>query len=234
MASDVRLRASTTATVNYSFTCSKDRGALLFLNDNADGLHCIANTLLPTYIAKHYESWCQFATQKYIDIDDPELEGPILVRGFLKTSSWGAAAWLEAGSAHDLTLTSGFGPYLNAGVSFSFLEESSCSTHYRSGPERSSSLRIDSTSMSEDGSEAANLPPARNQCVFLSYYMVKRRALFGPKVIKAAGETSEDPGSDDSPPSPYEIVALPSPMKVCGMPESEPCLMKITHCNTVP
>lgn len=176
-------RSVASGNISYNFQCSSNRGALLFLQDHADRLYLHPNKSIPRYIATHYKSWCDFATEKDIEFGD-ELEGPILIRGWIKTAGWAVAVMMAESRSHELNISGGIQGIASASLSFSFSESVQASTHHRIGPQRA-------TDIQELSGITSSL--LHDQCIFLSYYKVKRRLLGSPKVIKAGAGSSGPP-----------------------------------------
>lgn len=134
------------------------------------------------YMQKHWKEWHSLVSETMV----LEPEQIVLVSGFVKTTQWAMAAFLNAGSAHEVAFQAGAGPFSQAGFSAAVSTEYSSSVQHRIGP------------ISEDKIQTEARP--QNQCIFLSYFKLKRPRF--PKShfkIVAAAEPK-----DDDPPSPFE------------------------------
>lgn len=190
--------------MEFRVASSKDRGAFLYLTEDADGLECAPNTLIKLYIAQYYDSWCKFAQALHWDLHNPELEGPVFIDGWVRSSDWKVAAWIGSHNRHEFVLRAAIGQ-LGAAFSFSEMNSTYSELQSRSGPRRSPSL-VPGT-------------PRRDQSVFLSYYKVNRRQLLPNEVMKCGAGYDELPrNGPDEAPSPcasVEIDKVPDIAEVC-------------------
>lgn len=195
--SDVVCRGVASASIGYTFQCSQNRGALLFLQDHADRLYLHPNITIPKYITTHYQSWCDFAKAQDIELGK-DLEGPILVRGWIKTAGWAVAVMMAESKSHELTVSGGMEGIATANMGFSFSDVALSGTHRRTGPHRNPDPPLPPaiTQESEDPPQVASSTVLYDQCVFLSYYKVKRRPLLGPKLIQAGARPQDLPGPE--------------------------------------
>ena len=148
------------------------------------------NSIFPNYMRRHYESWHAFANDSEHFSLALKPEDIIFVRGWVKTTEWAVAAFLDKGTAHELSFQAGIGSYAHADFTVSKKEQISTSLEWRSGPKQGRNTG------QENG---------RDQCIFLSAYKLKRRSLL-PPAIKAMSEPIElhcpcspDPGLTPSP-----------------------------------
>lgn len=143
---------------------------------------------MPRYMAANYHHWCEFALSKNFEIGGPTYEGPILVRGWVKSSGWGVAAWDSGGPPCSVSVSCSSAESPTSGVSFQVSEQSS-GTHFRSGPH----LRSERPT-SRPFPESHSIPEAmgHSQCVFLSYYKAKSRKEFTPQVMKTLEDQKQE------------------------------------------
>lgn len=182
--------------MSYTFGCTQNRGAHLFLPDDADAfVHC-SKRVFTNYVLENYNSWCRFANDKGFDMSDSELHGPVLIRSTTKTSAWGVASWMNQSSNHDLMVHCAptGGSRLAASVSFSSRTGLASNVHHRSGPEPA----LNQASTGER--------PTRDQCIFVSYFFAKLNMFRGRQIVAAAEpqpdrsrKPEEPPKSDDLP-----------------------------------
>lgn len=124
---------------------------------------------------KHHSSWCEFAFNQYgLTLKPEEI---VLVRGWVKTSDWAVAAFLDRGTAHEVSFQADAGPFANAKFSVSRSGVTSSSVQHRTG-----------RTVEHDPEDEI----ARDQCVFLSMYKMKRRYYLLPRVVAAAEPTNDD------------------------------------------
>ena len=74
------------------------------------------NTIFPSYMRRQYESWHAFATDGKHFALDLKPEDIIFVRGWVKSTEWAVAAFLDKGTAHELSIQAGIGSYAHAEV----------------------------------------------------------------------------------------------------------------------
>lgn len=164
--------------------------------------------LFEEYMVRHHGSWYEYARNKRgLSI---KYEDIILVRGFIKTSTWTIAAFLGSTSrSHEVTINGRLGPFASVDVGYSSCEESCSSISPRSGPPhrmkaeeipvswssnpRSSAICEPYHARSPDGSESI-----QDQCIFLNYYKMKRRRLLPDQLTASAGEYGAQPRGGDS------------------------------------
>ncbi|KAJ3489479.1 hypothetical protein NLI96_g2099 [Meripilus lineatus] len=195
--------------VRYNFSCSEDEGAVLLLEDDADKCYHLSQKAFKDYMNRWFESWCSFAEKRGYEIGDPDLKGPILVRGWIKTSSWGVAAWRKTSRSHDVQLHGEIGGHIEAGVAFSISEGSSHSIQYRCGPKGPQS--------EDTHASCPTTKRKRDQCIFISYFEIEKLP-FCPRKIVASAESAHSFEDDEEPPcssAPKSVVAtgeLPDPV----------------------
>ncbi|KAJ3491137.1 hypothetical protein NLI96_g931 [Meripilus lineatus] len=137
--------------------------------------------LCPRYMAQHYDSWCQFAKSKGVTLDAPNIEGPILVRGWVKTSGWALTAWPSKFGNNSLKIEANPLETANVALSLSFLNETQPEPVKRIGP------KIDPSQTTQ----------RRNQVVFLSRYRMKLRSNF--LGLRFSAITSDGSGRQERP-----------------------------------
>lgn len=178
------------AGVTYHFTCNEDQGALLLLKDHAttQEIHPSSPHFIE-YMRKHYLDWCRFAREKRgLALEPEEL---VFVRGWVKTTEWAVAAFLDRGCEQELSFEAEAGSFAKAKFSIATSHQQSTSVMHRTGPHRADECM-------------RTVPPKQDQCVFLSYFKLKRYPLFGVVKIAANSEPKDDipprtPPGDGSP-----------------------------------
>ena len=184
------------------------------MRDSADRLLHASSLAFKEYILENYDSWCQFALTKKRDPEDPEFEGPVLVRGWVKTSDWDVVTWIKANRSQKLTVAAGFRDYLQGGASVSRSVGFSSGVHHRFGPPKLQGVSPGSggvMDVHQDLLDGCN--PPRDQCVFVSYFKVKKRLLL-PRKIEAAAGIYKPPGNDRPESPPYDIGIYPEASEV--------------------
>ncbi|OBZ75132.1 hypothetical protein A0H81_04838 [Grifola frondosa] len=167
------------------FKCMHDRGAVLTLKDAVDQEELLESLDVEDYIKQNHPHWVRYV--RNVLRLDVRRENLVFVHGWLKTSQWALAAFLEKDVEGALCLEGQFSPLAGARFSIQGSQRLSRSVITRSGPQ----------TMLEDTPEEAAASRPKNQCIFLQYYKVKRRLLLAPEVIKAAAEPTDLPGPED-------------------------------------
>lgn len=213
------------ANVSLKFTCSGTVGAFMNLQDTSTKTSVSATGQIPDYILRHHERWDQYSVDHNLGLKSTDM---IMVKGFVKTSVWSVAAYRSGmKQSRAASLTGKLGPLGEAG----FEVEVSTKTGYlfdtRYGPlhrEQSQPVITPPITPSSKGkgkgkgkeriedaaarmSSAASVVPQsglpHDQCIFLSYYRLKRRMLLPWKLIaKAEDKDLPDDDEDDD-----EVVA---------------------------
>lgn len=194
--------------VALKFTCSGGAGAFVNLQDKSTKTFIESSTHAKEYMLRHHDRWVNFATSKYgLDRKPEEF---IMVSGFVKTSAWSVAAYRSAQrQTRQGTLSGKLGPIGEAGFEWELTTKHGFLFDTRYGPadrEQFHSFiappsptpsgkgkgrgddhdmhtrdvqRLASAAVTAD----SNLP--HDQCIFLSYYKIKRR-LWGMKIVAKA------------------------------------------------
>lgn len=155
---------------SFAFSCHSHCGAVAVLGGFGHQRWYISNRDFWGYIAKHHDSWYNFAESKD-HILAPE--AIVLVSGWLKSTEWALASVSNHGQAHDLSFSASAGSYAGASFEMSAGTDIRMSVEQRSGPVL---LDDDYGTLSEPTTgQPARLPC--NQCLFVRYYKMKRRIL---------------------------------------------------------
>lgn len=78
--------------VSTHYACSGNGGALLHLRSNAIQYACVPNGMLPQYISGNSDDWVEYIGNSVFNFTIFHL---MVVRGFVKASSWEAVAWIQ-------------------------------------------------------------------------------------------------------------------------------------------
>ena len=152
------------------------------------------------YTKRHYDSWVTFAH----DIGHGDDIKPVLVTGVDMTRDFAMMAYSNDGASLRSEFTT-LGPMV-ASVWGAWRTEGS--VHTNCGPQQCcpppSTQATDPTP--SGGDDAETVPDGYDQCVFVRYYTMRRRALVFPTVIKAAaGPHDLGPGGRDDEESTVEV-----------------------------
>ncbi|KAH9019201.1 hypothetical protein EDB84DRAFT_624816 [Lactarius hengduanensis] len=82
--------------VEVSFSCTKSRGAALFLPVRAQREDTVARGDFAEWMVKHVDSWFSFAKTLDLGIESIRMEDIILVTGRHRTRSWTNVAFIES------------------------------------------------------------------------------------------------------------------------------------------
>ena len=128
---------------------------------------------LTQYILLNHAGWHQFARNVCrLDLKSQEI---IFVCGWVKTSQWALAAFVNQGKSHEMSFSATAGSFAAARFGLSLQSQSHVSLEQRSGP-----------LVTRQGGPSTVLPSMKNQCLFLKYYKHKTRLLMSAKVVAEA------------------------------------------------
>jgi hypothetical protein len=171
----------------------RDKGGLLLLHDTAtQEIFHRYYKVITDYMHKHHQSWYLFALSKGLEIPPEDI---ILVRGFVKTSQWTVAAFVEAAAAQEICFQAQTGPAALS-MSISLSNDTTTSPEYRTGITKSKRAAENGGSAQETDIVTMDEPLIKDQCVFISRYKIRYRK-FPWKKIEAAGMNSGDDKRDE-------------------------------------
>ncbi|TCD63774.1 hypothetical protein EIP91_004957 [Steccherinum ochraceum] len=173
-------RASEFGGASFNFSVTKERGAMLFVRDDAEQELVMPHKKMANYMSENVDSWASCIDDKTGETRPEDL---IFVRGFVKTKAWGVAA-LSTGHARQAVQISGGYGGATAGVQVTHDKTSSASLDQRWSPE-------------------GEVRDHADQCLFLNYYRYKRRLLWlftvqagaGPHTLPDDQERDDDTGA---------------------------------------
>jgi hypothetical protein len=210
------------AQVEYEYTRTRERGAMLLLKDDAVQYSIFPNSNFPDYMKRNHGEWLKWAKTKGFKL---KMEQVILVQGAWKTTQWTVAAFEAASGGQTINLQ---GTFLSAGsVGFKLKGDvqRDGSMEYRSGPDEHnrapspspapsverdpSTLQLTPSGQSSlhsthSRSRSADTSPPQalknDQCVFLPHYKIKYRFVpfhLFPRKIEAGAGPHNLPGPDN-------------------------------------
>ena len=197
--------------VSFSFDLTEKQGAALVTKYHTYRENIELETTFEEYIKRHYDSWVTFARSA----QHGNGIRPVLVTGVDMTRNFAMMAY----SNNDTHISSEFNtsvPLLaSASASVWGTWHTQGLVHTNCGPQPcippSSPDGLDPYPSSS--TQIGATPNEYNQCVFIRYYTMRRRALMFPKVIKA-GAGPHDLGSgdnyDETPPE-LTMQSVPDP-----------------------
>ncbi|KZT71210.1 hypothetical protein DAEQUDRAFT_688208, partial [Daedalea quercina L-15889] len=192
---------------SITFECVDDQGAVLVLEDPAHRQQLESRKMM-NHLKQNHRDWYAFARDV---VDLPcEKEDIVFVFGFVKTTQWAVASYVEGGRAAKFSFNGGYGS-VNAGISAFTIVGNARPPTYRWGPEdrltraptmpsNSRPRRAQASRQVESEAVFAEPHPdwEADQCVFLRYYKMKWK-FFWPTVIKAGAGYDELPREQDDP-----------------------------------
>ncbi|GJE89749.1 hypothetical protein PsYK624_058550 [Phanerochaete sordida] len=169
---DVGASGSDVIGASYTFSCNASRGAVAVLGSHGHQEWYLPNSKFLEYIVKHHASWHDFAVEKTHLISSDSL---VLVSGWLKASEWALATFSNQSRAHAFSLNADAGSIASARFTASSGTQVHMPIHQRCGPVRP---------VKPSG------PLPCDQCLFVRYYKIRRRAfiyesLLGVKVVES-------------------------------------------------
>lgn len=145
------------------------------------------------YIKQYYETWVDFAREQ----DHPEDVRPILVTGVDLTQEFATVAYSDNQTRMQCEFSAALPGIASTSVSVWGSWETPGLVHTNCGPYPTQRSR----GPSESPASESEIPDEYTQCVFISYYMVRKR-LFFPVILKAGAGPYQIPkgnhGDDES------------------------------------
>ncbi|KAI0369597.1 hypothetical protein BV20DRAFT_1053185 [Pilatotrama ljubarskyi] len=195
--------------VKIEFKCKSDSGALLLLDPKGEKTSLAAHTLpdAEAYVRTNAPKWEKLATDE-IGLD-VQLEDLFFVTGVVRTSRWAVAAFSGAQPGTIGTVSCKLGSTDPRAMEMRFADATLSSSWYRVGPvnareqARSVGKPVDATGPTTATASPSTLgaaapePDRQDQCLFFSYYKVKRRLLAPLKLEAGAGPHKLPRNPDD-------------------------------------
>ena len=171
--------------VSISFQHTEKEGAALVTRHLTYRGDVQREAIFKAYTKRHYDSWVMFARDTGHGDDDIKL---VLVTGVDMTRDFAMMAYSNNGSSlrSEFTISAPMAASASASVWGTWRTEGL--VHTNCGPQLccppSSTQIADPTSSSSSDTET--VPGEYNQCVFVRYFTMRKRALMFPTVIRAA------------------------------------------------
>lgn len=181
---------------NYKFACAADRGAALVMKDAGVLEEVHASGIFEDYFKRNHERWVAYAAREGITLNVEEL---LLVRGFIKTTAWGVAAFVGSSHAQELSFQANSASFLTAQFAISHSFDADPSIERRVGPPIASSSPKPTDLIPDSAFKY-------NQCVFIHALKCKKRTILPGFRIRAAAEPQDSSYTDDEfPPTPDSV-----------------------------
>ena len=183
--------------INISFELAEEQGAALVTKYRTYREDVELESASKAYTKRHYDSWVAFAQ----DTGHGDDISPVLVTGVDMTRDFAMMAYSSNGASFTSEFTTSVPGIALASASAWGTWRTEGLVHTNCGPQLCrpppSTRAIDSTPSGNDCT--GTLPDEYDQCVFVRYYTMRKRAFVFPTVIKAAaGPHDLGPGSRDS------------------------------------
>ena len=180
--------------VNLSFALFGKQGAALITNNPTYREDIEAEDAFGKYTKRHYNSWVTFARKQH-----GNHIRPVLVTGVDMTKDFAMIAYSENGTTLFSRFTASAPHLATASASVwgtwhtEGLVHTNCGPQLCAPPSPSDTLELPPP----DTAQIDVTPNEFNQCVFIRYYTIRRKALSFPKLVKAgAGPHDLGPGNN--------------------------------------
>ena len=155
------------------------------------------------YIKQHYESWVEFAQENGY----PEDARPILVTGVHLTREFATVAYSDNKTRMQCEFSATVPTIASASVSMWGQWQTPALVHTNCGPDPNRQI----PSSAERFAPESEIPDEYTQCVFISYYTIRKR-MFIPTVLKAGAGPHQLPkgnhGDGDSGEEGLRVVSV--------------------------
>ncbi|KAH9918069.1 WD40-repeat-containing domain protein [Fomitopsis serialis] len=195
---------------SVAFECTDEQGAVLVLTDAAHRQQLPSRRMM-NYLKQNIREWYTFATSDEVDLP-LQKEDIVFVFGFVKTTQWAVASYVEGGRSARFSFNGGYGSAQASISAFATVGNSRAPAHnwgpkHQAGPPLppqpgpSSRRRARSGRHNEPvaGPSADTQGSEADQCVFLQYYKMKYRLGLWPTVMRGAAGYDELPRGPDDP-----------------------------------
>ena len=178
----------------FSFQLTEEQGAVLVTKYHTYREDIELESAFEEYTKRHYDSWVKFARNARHGNDVK----PVLVTGVDMTRDFAMIAYSNNNAQLSSKFTASLPPMGSASASVWGTWNTKGSVHTNCGPQFRSPPSPDTPDQPPpDANQVDATPNGYNQCVFIRYYTMRRRALMFPKIIKA-GAGPHDCGSADN------------------------------------
>jgi len=175
----------------FSFQLTEEQGAVLVTKYYTYREDIELESAFEEYTKRYYDSWVTFARNARHGRDVK----PVLVTGVDVTKDFAMIAYSNSSTQLVSRFTASVPPIGSASASVWGTWNTRGLVHTNCGPKFLRPPSPDTPDLSPpDANQVGVTPKGYNQCVFIRYYTMRRRALMFPKVIKA-GAGPHDCGS---------------------------------------
>ncbi|KAH9919622.1 uncharacterized protein B0H18DRAFT_937123 [Fomitopsis serialis] len=119
------------AKAGFEFECVENQGACVVVGSSAARAELHQARRMKAYMKKNIDSWVYYATE--VLGMDKRLDEVLFVRGWVKTTHWAVAAFVERAKNAKVSVSGGLGAIAEVGVGL-VVETSSSSVDHHTGP----------------------------------------------------------------------------------------------------
>jgi hypothetical protein len=178
---------------SFSFELTEKQGAALVTKYRTYREDIELESAFEEYTKRHYDSWVTFARNARHGNDIK----PVLVTGVDMTRDFAMIAYSNNATHLSSEFTTSVPLLASASASAWGTWHTQGLVHTNCGPQLCSPPSPDALDLHSDTTQADVTPNEYNQCVFIRYYTMRKRALMFPKLIKAAaGPHDLGPGNN--------------------------------------
>ncbi|EIW56367.1 uncharacterized protein TRAVEDRAFT_79507, partial [Trametes versicolor FP-101664 SS1] len=154
---------------SFSFKSVEGKGALLMLSPRAEETIFQSATTVVNYMRANHKKWEDFANDPHGLGLNLEPEDIIFVTGMIKTVDWGITTFTSMQREVEASISCTLGGVGSASISAHVTNRSATNLYPKAGP----------SSSWGPSAASSQSPPKADQCIFLHYYKLKRRAILG-------------------------------------------------------
>ena len=170
------------------------------------------------YMKKNIDNWYHYMIDG-LGIDR-NLEEILFIKGWVKTTHWAVAAFVDRAKSAKVKVSGTFGPVAEAGAGF-VVETSYSTVDDHTGPGgrfpqvQSTSSKKKKGKNREQTDAGSAVEPKPTQCIFLHYLKLKKRLLLPPKMYAAA--EPRDPSSPHEEEYDFEEAPVTRKVSIMGL-----------------
>lgn len=211
----------------FEFECVENQGAFLIVGSSAPREEFHQTRRMKSYMKKNIDSWYHYMSD-VLGIER-KLEDILFVKGWVKTTHWAVAAFVERARSAKVKVSGGFSPVAEGRLGF-VVESAYSSVDHHTGPgtgqlfpqaqqmspatgKKKKGKNREPPHQPTDAMARVELRPT--QCIFLHYFKLKKRRLF-PDKMYAAAELKDPPSSSDE--DDYDFEETPVTTRVSLWP----------------
>ena len=189
--------------MNFSFTCSDNNGAFLMFHPTAVTTEIRSKRHIINYMRQHFAHWMDYANEKYgLELKEQDI---MFICGMTKTARWGVAALQGNYKKKSGSVTADLSSVAGLNMTVSISDHTLPQTHRKVGPSKRIAAPVPTPLVEGSDGQTASKEEPNDQCIFIHYYLMKRRLLFRYPIKAAAGPDELPPPEPDG--SDTEVAA---------------------------